>query len=246
MSSNRFELLGVKYNNIFQDEALKEICGLVDSEKRSIVCFLNTDCLRQAQKDEEYRNILNSADLVISDGIGLKITTRLYGGRMVDNCNGTDLLPRIMEEATKKRWKIFFLGGKDGVAWKAAINIRKKIPGIQIVGTHSGYDLDDQKVIEQINASGADMLFVAMGVPTQEKWIARNRVCLNPKVCLGVGAFLDYLSGSIPRAPGWMQKYGIEWFWRVFVDPKRMFKRYFIDGIGFMCYVLFWRVRGLR
>jgi N-acetylglucosaminyldiphosphoundecaprenol N-acetyl-beta-D-mannosaminyltransferase len=237
------KLLGVGYKNITVDVALLMILELLDRKKGSIICFLNADCLYKAQKDQEYKDILNCADLVLSDGIGLKLATKLFGGKMNDNCNGTDLSPLLMEKAAAKGWKVFFLGGKEGIADKAAENMRQRIPSIQIVGTHLGYFDDDRPVVDKIKMSGADILFVAMGAPLQEKWIFRNHERLNPCLCLGVGALLDYLSGSIPRAPLWMRKIYLEWFWRILVDPKRMFKRYIIDGVWFFIYLFYYRVR---
>ena len=196
----------------------------------------------KAQKDLEYRSIINNADLVLSDGIGLKIASKIFGETMVDNCNGTDLSPKILKLAADNGYSVFFLGGEDGIALKAAENAKKTTPKLDIKGTHSGYFDDDKKIVDLINATGVDILFVAMGVPLQEKWIAKYREQLNCKLALGVGAFLDYLSGSIPRAPLWMRKCHVEWFWRCFIDPKRMLKRYFVDGFCFVVYVFLYRL----
>jgi len=232
-------LLGIKYDNLTFSLAIEQIISLLDSSKKMNVYFLNTHCLYEAQKDEEYRNIINSAGLVLPDGIGLKLATRILGGKMTEDCNGTDISPVLMSKAAERRYKIFFLGGKEGVAVKAAENIRRKIPRIEIVGTHHGYFDNDGEVIKKINDSGSNILFVAMGVPLQEKWIARNREKLNPVLCLGVGALFDYLSGRIPRAPLFMRKVHLEWLWRIFIEPRRMFKRYIIDGAK-----LFWIIIG--
>ncbi|MFC1708731.1 WecB/TagA/CpsF family glycosyltransferase [Candidatus Omnitrophota bacterium] len=230
-------ILNVNYDNISMAEALEKACYLLRENSKSNVFFLNADCLYKAQKDSRYRDILNSAQLLLPDGIGLRIVTELFGGKMKDNCNGTDFSPLFMERAAKEGYRIFFLGGKEGVAEKAAENTRKTIPEILIVGTHSGYFDDDGLLINTINNSGADILFVAMGVPAQEKWIYQNRVKLNPKLYLGVGALLDYLSGHIVRAPKFIRAIHLEWLWRIGVEPKRMFKRYIVDGLR-----LFWVV----
>ncbi len=221
----------VKYNNITLKEAIDTVFDIIKGEKKTIVLFFNADCLYKAQKDSEYRDIVNSADLILSDGIGLNIATRMLGGRMEEDCNGTDFSPLLMEKTAREGCKIYFLGGKEGVAEKAAENIRKQIPGIQIVGTHHSFFNNDEEVISKINDSCADILFVAMGVPLQEKWIAKHRGELNPLLCLGVGALFDYLSGRISRAPLFMRKMHLEWIWRVFIKPKKMFKRYIVDGM---------------
>ena len=235
-------LLGVNYDNISVDEALAQILGLAAGDRKANVFFLNADCLYKAQKDDQYRAILQSADLVLPDGIGIKLATKIFGGQLKADCNGTDLSPKIIQRTSKLDLKLYFLGGKVGVAEKAVIQARQMFPNVNIVGNASGYIPDLDSAIAQINSSEADILFVAMGVPLQEKWIVQNRSKLNVKLCLGVGAFLDYLSGTIPRAPSWMRQIHMEWFWRIFIDPKRMFKRYMIDGF---CFVLFVRYKRL-
>lgn len=237
--SSLMEILKVKYHNVSFKQALASAVRLMEQERKSNIFFLNLDCLSKAVKDKEYSAILADTTLVLPDGIGLKVATWLFGGRMVENCNGTDFSPQLMKVAAEQGWTIFFLGGKEGVAEAAAQNVAKSFPGIKIVGVHSGYFKDDGEVIRQINASGAQILFVAFGAPKQEKWIAHNRQQLEPKLCLGVGALLDYLSGYKIRAPKIFQMLYLEWFWRIFIDPKRMFRRYIIDGFGFMFYLIF-------
>ena len=240
------KILNIKYDNFKLNTALEESLRLSRSNKKSNIFFLNIDCLRQAQKDEEYREIMCSADRVFPDGVGIKVASRIYGGYMKDNCNGTDLSPLLLERFAKRGDKIFLLGGNPGVARQAAVNLRRGMPNIQIVGTHQGYVEEDEAVIDQINESGAEVLFVAMGVPIQEKWIHRNRDRLNPRLCLGVGALFDYLSGTIPRAPGIVRCLRLEWLWRCFVDPRRMIKRYFIDDTGFLIRLVFHRIFGRK
>jgi len=237
------EILNVRYDNLTLDIAVERALELARGQDKASIFFLNIDCLNKAQSDKEYLESLKHASLVLPDGIGLKLATILFGGRMRDNCNGTDLSPVLMEKAAAEGLKLFFLGGCEGIAEKAAENISKKIPAIKITGTSSGYFNNDDHVIDKINGSGAEMLFVALGVPLQEKWIVKNRDRLNPKLCLGVGALLDYLSGRIKRAPKFMRTIHLEWLWRIFIDPRRMFKRYIVDGAGFFIYLLFYRFR---
>ena len=230
-------ILGIKYNDLNFKSAVKSSLLLLAENGKASIYFLNADCLYKAQRDQEYRDALSSADLVFPDGIGLKLATKMLGGRMEEDCNGTDFSPLLMQKAAEERYKIYFLGSKEEIAEKAAENTRKQIPGIQIVGTQHGFFNNNKEVIKKINDSGADILFVAMGVPLQEKWIAKHRGELTPRLCLGVGALFDYLSGKIPRAPLFMRKMHLEWLWRIFIEPKRMFKRYIIDGAR-----LFWIV----
>ncbi|MCK5215191.1 MAG: WecB/TagA/CpsF family glycosyltransferase [Candidatus Omnitrophica bacterium] len=237
------DILKVNYNNITLNKAVERSMELLKSNKKSNIFFLNIDCLRQSQKDKEYRDIMRWAECVFPDGVGIKIASRICGGSMKDNCNGTDLSPLLFEKFAKGGFKMFLLGGAPGIARQAAVNLRRRMPDVQIVGTHHGYMDEDETVIDQINKSGADVLFVAMGVPIQEKWIHRNRGRLDPKLCLGVGALLDYLSGSIPRAPKFFRFLSMEWLWRCFVNPKRMIRRYFVNDLGFLTWLIFHRIK---
>jgi N-acetylglucosaminyldiphosphoundecaprenol N-acetyl-beta-D-mannosaminyltransferase len=227
-------VLGVRYHNITNDEAVEQMVALLAEGSAGSAFYFNIDCLRQAREDAEYHKILDDASFVLSDGIGLRILTRLCGERMRDNCEGTDLFPRLVSELPAHGYSIFLLGGKPGVAEQAADTLCRRCPGLRVAGALDGYFQNEEAVIARINQSGADVLFVAMGVPKQEKWIARNRSRLKPRLCVGVGALLDYLSGNVQRAPGWMMRSNIEWLWRVFIDPKRMVKRYLIDDIVFL------------
>ncbi|MBN2286346.1 MAG: WecB/TagA/CpsF family glycosyltransferase [Tissierellales bacterium] len=215
--------------------ALEQTIYLMEKQNsKANLFFVNIDCIYKALHDEEYCTILNTADLLLPDGIGVKMITMIYGGRMRENCNGSEFSPLLMSIAAKKNYKLFFLGGREGVAEKAAKQVLMNIQGIQITGTHSGYFDNDQKVIKKINDSGADILLVAMGVPLQEKWIYHNRKDLNPKLCIGVGALFDFLSGRIRRAPKILRTLHLEWCWRLAIEPKRLWKRYLIDDMKFM------------
>ena len=239
-------ILNSKYDNITFNFAIKEALSLMAKKEKANVFFLNADCLYKAQKDDEYRENLNSANLILPDGIGLRVATSLLGGRMKENCNGSDFLPSFMTEAGKKRFKMFFLGAKKEVAAKAAENVRSKLPEIQVTGTHPGYFSDDEEVINIINKSGADILFVGMGVPLQEKWICRNRNRLNPKLCFAVGALFDYLSGHIKRAPKIVRFFYMEWVWRLIMEPRRLWKRYLVDDMKFFLLVFKHKLRQKR
>lgn len=241
---NRAELkvLKVKYDNVTVEKALEVAVSFLETHPKSSIFFLNLDCLNLAQQDAEYRDILNRASLVLPDGIGLKVVTALFGDRMKDNCNGSDFSPLLMRELAARGYKIFLLGGKEGVAERAAAAMKSRIPGLQIAGTHHGYFRNDEEVIDAINRSGADILFVGLGAPVQEKWIDRHRERLSPKLCLGVGALFDWLSGHKRRSPLLLRKLHLEWFWRILIEPKRMSKRYLVYGVGLLVSVVAYRI----
>jgi N-acetylglucosaminyldiphosphoundecaprenol N-acetyl-beta-D-mannosaminyltransferase len=235
--------MNILYDNIEIKDALSLIMQALFLKTKKTIFFLNAYCVYQADQDAHYREILDQADLVLPDGIGLRIGTWILGGQMKENCNGSDFSPICISSASKAGYQIFLLGGKPGIADKAAEKLKELVPDVLIAGTHHGYFENDEKVISKINQSGAQLLLVAMGVPRQEKWIMRYRDRLNPTVCFGIGALLDYLSENVQRAPLILRRIHLEWFWRFFVEPKRLFKRYFIYGPYFIFVVLKWRLR---
>lgn len=241
-----FEILGIGYDNLTVGEALPRALSLTKGPGKYTLFFLNLDCLRIAHRDKEYRGILEKTSLVLPDGVGLRLATRLFGGSMKQDCNGSDFSPILLRAAADKNLKVFFLGGKDRVAEEASENFVKIIPNLTIVGTHSGYVSNPSEIVDRINRSGADILLVAMGVPLQEKWIDQNRTELNPTLCLGVGALFDWLSGRKKRAPWILRALYLEWFWRILIDFRRLFARYIIHDLGFLMFLFFYRLRNIK
>lgn len=226
--------------DLFDDE--KEVLALlskdIDSMRSIELFFLNAHCFNLAQKDREYFDILNSCDYLLNDGIGIKIASKIEKLVLKKNLNGTDFIPEIAEMASKKGYKIFLLGAKDGIAEEAAVKLKEKFEGLQIAGVHSGYGLDDS-VLELINNSKADILIAGMGVPMQEKWIRENKrklACV--KLFVGGGAILDFLSQKIRRAPLFMRKFGLEWVFRLCLEPGRLWRRYLVGNFLFFYYIL--------
>lgn len=208
----------------------------------SLVCFVNPGSLNTAVVTPDYRAVLHGADLVLPDGIGLKVATRMKGVGLRENVNGTDMFPRLCERAAELGTPLYLLGARDGVAEAAARAMRSHYPDLIVAGTHHGYlDGEEDAVIDEINASGAQILLVAMGVPHQELWLQQNRDRLSPAVLLGVGGLFDFYSGRIPRAPLWLREIGMEWAWRLLQEPRRMWKRYIIGNPLFLYRV--WRDR---
>lgn len=226
--------------DLFDDE--EEVLALlskdIDSGRSIELFFLNAHCFNLAQKDREYFDILNSCDYLLNDGIGIKIASKIEKLVLKKNLNGTDFIPEIAEMASKKGYKIFLLGAKDGVAEEAAVKLKEKFEGLQIAGVHSGYGLDDS-VLEMINNSKADILIAGMGVPMQEKWIRENKSKLGSvKLFVGGGAILDFLSQRIRRAPLFMRKFGLEWVFRLCLEPGRLWRRYLVGNFLFFYYIL--------
>jgi N-acetylglucosaminyldiphosphoundecaprenol N-acetyl-beta-D-mannosaminyltransferase len=175
----------------------------------------------KAQQDDRLRELLNQATYPIPDGVGVILASILKGGRIRSRVTGIDMMLRLCQEAAARGKKIFLYGAKPGVADEAKRRLEEMFPGIQIVGTMHGYEKDEQVIKEAINQSGADILFVALGSPTQEYWIVNHMHSLVPKVYQGVGGSFDVISGKLKRAPLLVQKLGLEWLYRLLKEPWR-------------------------
>ncbi len=212
------------------------IADRAQSRTPTQVAFLNAHCANIARKDWRYSDTLKNVDALLPDGSGVSIAAKLDGKHLTNNLNGTDLYAPLCRCLAFRNIPVFYLGGQKGVARQAAENTLRAIPNLNVAGHRHGFftPREEEDVIEQINASGARVVFVAFGVPDQDVWIARIRHRLNAPIVLGVGGLLDFVSGRIPRAPEWMRKLGAEWLYRLKCEPRRMWKRYLVGNIAFL------------
>jgi N-acetylglucosaminyldiphosphoundecaprenol N-acetyl-beta-D-mannosaminyltransferase len=180
--------------------------------------------IMMAQRDVNFSNILRRAALTVPDGVGVLWAARRLGRPLPERVTGSDGVPRIAQRAAQAGWRLFFLGAAPGIAERAADVLRERFPGVQIVGTFSGSAAasEEADICARINASGADLLFVAFGAPEQDKWIARNAPRLNVAMAMGVGGTFDFVAGIVPRAPVIMQRAGLEWLYRLILQPWRI------------------------
>lgn len=224
--TKRIRILGLPVSAITYGEWLDLIGRWIAEENGRVhhVCTINPEFVMIAQKDALFRYILSRCDLTVPDGVGLLLAARLLGTPLPERVTGSDGVPRIAERAAHNGWKLFFLGARPGVADKAADVLRARYPELNIVGTYSGSPAPEEEaeIVERVNASGADILFVAYGAPEQDKWIARNLPRLRVKMAMGVGGTFDFIAGIIPRAPLWMQRLGLEWLYRLYLQPWRI------------------------
>ncbi len=212
------------------------------------IFFVNPDCLNKTFSDRDYHEILQNADQVFPDGIGLTVACKILGTPLLENVNGTDMLPFLCEMAAEKQHSLFLLGGEPGVAEKMAENLKVKYQ-VHISGTQHGFfdhQQDNDKVIQAINTSGADIVLVAFGAPLQEKWIAANGHKLECGVAIGVGGLFDFYSDKTKRAPRWLREIGLEWVYRILQEPGRMWKRYVVGNPLFLLRVVMWKIRQPR
>jgi exopolysaccharide biosynthesis WecB/TagA/CpsF family protein len=233
---DRVQLLGVDIDNVTMAEAIRLIFRHTSPGTRARFAFVNADCLNIAHRDLRYEHALLRQDAVFGDGSGIAIAARLRNRRMAENVNGTDMFPLLCEEAARRGVPLFLLGGREGVPEETAQRMQARYPGLRIAGAQNGYfeRSHEDAVIERINGSGAGILLVALGVPQQELWIEANRNRLNVPVCIGVGGLFDFYSGRIPRAPLWLRQAGLEWTWRLWQEPLRLWRRYLVGNPLFL------------
>ena len=231
MSNSFVNILGVSVNTCTKDEIIEKIKSFLSSKNQETVFTPNAEILYKASKDTEYKNMLNSASLLIPDGIGINLSMRILGVKSPKRQTGIDIAEKVISYASEKGLRIFLLGGKLGVAEKAKMKLEAKYKALTICGTSHGYfdkeanSAENKAIINKINQSKADIVFVCFGAPMQELWICRNSKLL-PKVRLfmGLGGCLDVWSENIPRAPKIIRLFCLEWLFRAFQNPKR-FKR---------------------
>jgi N-acetylglucosaminyldiphosphoundecaprenol N-acetyl-beta-D-mannosaminyltransferase len=228
----RINLLGVPVDSVTQKEAFVTVAAFLGGETGRMVVTPNPEMVVMAQSDEEFRKTLASADLAIPDGTGLLWAARRQGSPIPERVTGTDLMQDIVSLAAARGQGIFLLGGQPGVAESAAAEMQRRHPGLVIAGAMSGGQVRrgsdgkliiDAAVLGAIRASAPAILFVAFGHGNQEKWIRQNLAALpSVRLAMGIGGAFDFIIGKAKRAPGWMQKYGLEWLWRLVREPKRL------------------------
>jgi exopolysaccharide biosynthesis WecB/TagA/CpsF family protein len=228
------EILGVPVARMTASQALDEIKLLGERAGPSLVAYASAHTLNIAHGDGSFRDLLRRADLILNDGSGVAIAARLQRKPFPDNLNGTDFNPRVLELAAAAGWPVFFLGARPGVSDRAAAALGALIPSLEVAGTHSGYFDSNDDVVERIRSSGPTLLMVGMGNPLQETWLAEHLERTGVSVGIGVGAFFDFFSGEVPRAPSWMKRGGIEWVYRLAQEPGRMWRRYLLGNPLFL------------
>jgi exopolysaccharide biosynthesis WecB/TagA/CpsF family protein len=236
-----FSLFGLGIHNVDMHSALDKVMRKV--EKTQTVCFVNVNTFNLAREHQSLNDAVNDADWVFADGSGVRMAAKRQGISLKDNVNGTDLLPLLCSRAAEEQAGLYFLGASPGVADTAAKKLQEKYPGLIISGAHHGFfDKDhSDEVIKEINGSGARILLVAFGSPIQEQWLKQNRHLLRVDTALAVGGLFDFFSGRISRAPLWFRKRGLEWVWRLLMEPRNKFHRYVIGNPKFL-WRCFWQL----
>lgn len=227
----KIDILGVPVHKVDMKEALNASSNFFNKDEKSIIVTPNSEIIMMAKDDEKFLNIIKEADLVIPDGIGLVIASKIVKNPLKERVTGIDLMENILNYCNENNKSIFIIGGKPGVADKAAQNIVKKYPNIKNWGSHHGYFKgyhigyeghdEEKEVINKINEIKPDILFVAFGAPKQELWIQKYKNEIDTSVLMGVGGSVDVYAGEVKRAPKIYQKLGLEWLYRLIKEPWR-------------------------
>ena len=230
-------LLNTFVNNVNMEETIDFIEEMIEKRKKSYIVAINVDVVVKIENDSYLKHIVEEADMVLVDGQPLVWVSKLYKRPVKAKISGSDLVPELCKKKKKKGYSVFIIGGMDGIAKKAKLNLEEKYRGIRVVGTYAppfGFEKNCnelKKINEVISASKPDIIIGCFGCPKQEKWIYENYKKYDATVSICAGATVDFLAGNVKRAPKWMSNHGLEWIYRIIQDPKRLIKRYLIDDI---------------
>lgn len=221
---NKVNILGVNVDMVNISEATDCIMRFLDTDGVHTVFTPNSEIIMRAYRDEKFRNILNDASLLTADGIGVVYASKILKKPIDERAAGYDIAREVLQKINYTEHKLFLFGGKPGVAEEAKEKLLAEYTELNIVGTRNGYFKPDEEeeIVNEINASGADIVFVCLGAPKQEEWIERNKNRLNVRVAMGIGGSLDVFAGRVDRAPEFFCKTGLEWFYRLCKEPSRI------------------------
>lgn len=230
-------VLGVPFDNLTMDEAVELMEEKINESGFHQVATANVDFLMHAIRDRELQDILCSCDLVVPDGMPIVWAARLMGARLKERVSGVDLVPRLAELSSRRGYGIYLLGAGEETSRRAVQCMEERYPGVRIVGRYSPpvsslEEMDHEAILNRIERARPEILLVAMGNPKQEKWLNMHRDRLRVPLCMGIGGSLDFLAGTLSRAPAWMRNSGLEWLHRVCQEPGRLARRYLNDATG--------------
>lgn len=234
--SKRIQLMGCYIDNLTMEETLQTVEGFIQSGQPHQHVVVNVDKLVKANRDAQLRQIINECALINADGMPVVWASRILGKPLKERVAGIDLFEALMKRASEKGWRVFFLGAQEDVVQSVKTLYENRYQGLQVAGYRNGYwkPEEEAEVVEGIKNSRPDLLFVAISSPKKEQFLGKYQEQMKIPFAMGVGGTFDVAVGKVTRAPVWMQKSGLEWFYRFLQEPRRMFKRYFIDDMAFL------------
>jgi len=235
--SERITLMGCSIDNLSMEETLQTIEGFIATREPHQHVVVNVDKLVKASRDPELRQIINDCALVNVDGMPVVWASRLLGKPLKERVAGVDLFEALMRRAGDKGWRVFLFGAREEVVSQVAATYQRTYPSLVLAGYRNGYwqgELEEAQVVAQIRDARPDLLFVAISSPKKEQFLGRWQAEMKIPFAMGVGGTFDVAIGLVKRAPLWMQKSGLEWFYRFLQEPRRMFRRYFIEDMAFI------------
>jgi len=241
--ANTISLLGVNVSRVNPEAALQQIYAWIKQKQRTYVCVAPVSTLVDARRDPEYRRAVNAAGMVTPDGMPVVWLARWLGCKDIARTYGPDLMLSVCQQGQEMGVRHFFYGGTQEALRRLQQKLLAAYPKLLIAGSYappfrSGVWQEDQDIIDSINGSAADIIWVGLGSPKQDFWMQGHRPRLNAPVIVGAGAAFDFCSGAKPQAPKWMQGCGLEWFFRLCCEPRRLWKRYLIGNSLFLIYLI--------
>jgi N-acetylglucosaminyldiphosphoundecaprenol N-acetyl-beta-D-mannosaminyltransferase len=236
-------IAGIPIANLSEDETVAVIDKLISQGGSHYGAVVNAAKLVAADRDAKLKRVLLDADLVTADGMSVVWASRLLGDRLKERVTGIDLFEHLVEYAANRDLSVYFLGAREESVQGTVEAVKNRFPELRIA-YHNGYfaPSESRSICAAIKVSGADLLFVGMGSPRQELWIASNILLTGVRFALGVGGSFDHVSGQIGRAPRWMQRSGLEWLHRLVLEPRRLWRRYLIGNLAFIWLVVRQRI----
>lgn len=243
MAVEFFQVLGTNVSNTNLDLAVEQISDWIKQETKTYICVAPVSTIVDAQQSDEYRQIVNSAGMVTPDGMPVVWCGKAQGMKPLERTYGPDLMLKMCREGQASGVRHFFYGGMPETLRLLEKRLKNDFPQIKIAGMHSPDfltigEMEKDDVIEKINASQCDILWIGLGSPKQDHWMKNHRSILHAPVMIGVGAAFDFHAGVKPQAPKWMRQSGLEWFFRLMSEPRRLWKRYLIGNSKFIYYLV--------
>lgn len=234
--SARITMMGCQIDNLTMEETLQKVEGFIQSGQPHQHVVVNVDKLVKAERDAELRRIINDCALINVDGMPVVWASRLLGKPLKERVAGVDLFEALMRRSADRQWRVYLLGAREEVVSEVKRLYELKYPGLTVAGYRNGYWSAEEEpgVVAQITEARADLLFVAISSPKKEHFLGQYQGQMKIPFAMGVGGTFDVAVGRVKRAPVWMQKSGLEWFYRFLQEPRRMFRRYFIEDMGFI------------